>query len=108
MKTAGQELLGGREKKKFFKNDNERNLWIKLNAKRIQYCEKVVNNKIYEDLGDIEKEYTPLWISNNQLTFDEYLHNAPRFSFEELLILNDDQLLRLTREKFCHGSKNFF
>jgi hypothetical protein len=99
MKTAAQEIFGGREKKKFFKDDNERNLWIKLNAEHIRYGEKVVNNKIIEDLGSIDKAYSPLWISNNQLTYDEYMHDAPRISFEEFLTLSDDQLVRLTREK---------
>jgi len=108
MKTAAQEIFGGREKKKFFKDENERNLWIKLNAEHIRYGEKVVNNKIIEDLGSIDKAYSPLWISNNQLTFDEYMCNAPRISFEEFLTLTDDQLVRLTVEQNRQMIKKMF
>lgn len=108
METVGEKLFDGLEKKQYFKDENERNLWVKLNAEHIRYGEKVINNKIIEDLGDVDKAYTPLWISNNQLTFDEYMCDAPRISFEEFLTLSDDQLVRLTVERNRQMTKKMF
>jgi hypothetical protein len=85
--------------KNFFKSDTERNLWIKLNAERIRYSNKVANRIDEEDLGDIDKPFSPMWISNNQLEFDEHEREALRFSFEELLTLSQEELFRLSVER---------
>ncbi len=85
-------------KKSFFKSEDERQLWIRLNAERIQYSHKVLNG-IDEGLGDIDTQYSHMWISNNQLIYDEHNCDAPRFSFEELLTLSQQQLLRLNEDR---------
>ena len=43
--------------------------------------------------------YSPLWISNNQLTYDEYMEDQPRLSLEELSSMNHDDLLVLSEER---------
>lgn len=92
---------------KFFKTDSERQLWIKLNAEHIQYGEKVVNN-MDKEIGDINKVFSPMWVSKNQLEYDEANHDAPRFSFEELLTKSPDELVKLTRNRNAEKIKNMF
>jgi hypothetical protein len=84
--------------KNFFKTENERLLWIKLNAERIQYENKVKNNQDNE-LGDINEQFSYMNISKNQLTYDENECDAPRYSFDELLLLTPKELLGLSEEK---------
>lgn len=88
-----------KEKKIFFKSESERNLWVKLNAEVIRYFHETVNNKEREDLGDINTPFSYMWISNNQLTYDEYECDIPRFSFEELLTLDFNDLIKITRKQ---------
>jgi len=88
-----------KEKKIFFKSESERNLWVKLNAEVIRYFHETVNNKEREDLGDINTPFSYMWISNNQLTYDEYECDTPRFSFEELLTLDFNDLIKITRKR---------
>ena len=87
--------------KNFFKSNDERNLWIKLNAEIIQYGNEVLNYNYDKDLGDINKRFSPMWVSNNQLIYDENECEAPRFSFEELLTLTPKELhnLAINRNK---------
>ena len=92
----------------FFKNEKERNLWIHLNAERIRYGNMVINNIKNNDLGTIDKPYTPLWVSNNQLNFDEENRDAPRLSLEELSALSQDELLRISRKRNCEIIKELF
>lgn len=80
---------------KFFKSEEDRNLWIRLNAERIQYSHKKLN-KIDEDLGAIDKPYSHLWVSNNQLDYDEQKREVPRFSLEELSSLSMEELFKLS------------
>jgi hypothetical protein len=82
----------------FFKSDSERQLWIKLNAERIQYSQKVVNG-IDEDLGTFDNPWSHMSISKNQLKFDEATKDVPRFSLEELLTQSQQDLLRLSRSR---------
>jgi hypothetical protein len=82
--------------KNFFKSEAERNLWVKLNAEVIQYVNEILNHNFDKDLGDINKRFSPMWISNNQLIYDEHECDAPRFSFEELLMLTLQELHNLT------------
>ena len=77
-------LYEGKERKTFFKDEEERNLWVRLNAERIRHFQKTVNNQDQPDLGSIEIPYSHLWVSNNQLTYDEYMNTKPRFTLEEL------------------------
>ena len=86
--------------KNFFKSENERKLWIKLNAERIKYLNEVNNHTINEDLGDIDKEHSPMWISKNQLQYDENEKDNLRFSFEELLTLSPQELYKLAKRKY--------
>jgi len=85
-------LFEGKEQKQFFKNEAERNLWLRLNAEHVRYINKVVNGIDEQDLGAIDKPYTPYWVSNNQLTYDEYKCSEPRFSLEELAALHHNQI----------------
>lgn len=98
-KSIGEIFYENKEKKSFFRNDEERNLWIRLNAERIQYYHKTINNIDKQDLGSIDEKFSPLWISNNQLIYDEYMEDAPRFSLEELSAMNHDELLELSQER---------
>lgn len=84
-------------RKIFFKDRNERQLWIRLNAERIQYSEKMLNG-IEEDLGEPDKAFSIMQLSKNQIEYDEIKRNAPRFSFEELL-LPHPELLRLVESR---------
>ncbi len=79
--------------KNFFRNKGERELWIRLNAERIQYSKKMLNSEEHP-LGSISEPQSCMWISGNQLVYDEHCCESPRFSFEELL-LTREELLRL-------------
>jgi hypothetical protein len=96
------------ERKKFFKSESERNLWIKLNAERIKYANEVKNHMIGEGLGSIDIKYSPMWISRNQLDYDEHEADAPRFSFEELLTLSPPDLHRLSEQRTRTKLKEMF
>jgi hypothetical protein len=89
--------------KNFFKSNSERNLWIKLNAERIMYSNHIINPALNEDIGGVDEIDTPMYISSNQLEYDENEHDVPRFSFEELLLLSPNDLLKLANER--HGIK---
>ena len=91
------ELYKDKVRKNFFKDENQRNLWIRLNAEHIQYVNKKTNG-IDKPLGEIGQTYSFMQISANQLDYDEHMCNAPRFSFEEL-VLPHDELLRLARKR---------
>jgi hypothetical protein len=102
--------------KTFFKNENERNLWIRLNAERIQgynniiekYLEiksnEIISEVTSDNMGDMNKPYSYMWISKNQLEYDENNKDAPRFSLEQLLILTPKELFVLVQEK----NSNYF
>ena len=97
-------IYEGLEKKNFFRNEAALNLWLRLNAEHIRFFNKVVNGIDREDLGAIDKPYTPYWVSNNQLTYDEYKCDAPRFTLEELSSLSHEEILviceRRTKQVF--------
>ena len=92
---------------KFFKTDSERQLWIKLNAERIQYSQSVING-VNEELGDINEQYSTMWVSKNQLEYDEANCDTPRFSFEELLTKTQDELLILLHNKNVEKIEKIF
>jgi len=73
----------------FFKSDEERNLWIKLNAERIQYNSKV-RLGVDRELGTIKDPTSAMFQSNNQLTYDEMTQPELRFTLEELLLPEED------------------
>jgi len=91
-------LYKDKVKKNFFKDEKERLLWIRLNAQHIQYSSKKLN-RIDKPLGELGVPYTYMQISANQLEYDEYMCDAPRYSFEELLSLSDEEMFRLARER---------
>lgn len=85
--------------KNFFRNKGERELWIRLNAERIQHRNKMLNNE-EQPLGCISEPYSCMWVSKNQLDYDEHQREAPRFSFEELLMAREELFsLEINREK---------
>lgn len=87
---------------KFFNNEKDRNLWIKLNAERIQYMDFVVTNE-KKDLGDINTPYSPMWISKNQLEYDENNSNELRFTLEQFLLMSDKELFEYNFNNICSG-----
>ena len=84
-------------KKNFFKDESQRNLWIRLNAEHIQYNNKKVSG-IDKPLGKIGQPHSFQQISANQLDYDEHMCDAPRFSFEEL-VLPHDELFKLEKKR---------
>lgn len=78
--------------------DKYRMLWIKLNAERIQYAQKKLNN-IDEPLGDIDTLYSCMYVSKTQLEYDEKNCGEPRFSLEELSTLLPEELFRLAEKR---------
>jgi hypothetical protein len=94
-----EDLYQGKEQKNFFRNPDERNLWVRLNAERIRHSQKVINNRDEQDLGSIDKPYSPLWVSNNQLTYDEHMEDQPRFSLAELSAMSQDDLVNLSQQR---------
>ena len=92
--------------KNFFKDENERNLWVRLNAEHIQYANKILNH-IDKSLGEIGVPYSYMQISSNQLVYDEYMRDAPRFSFEEL-VLPHPELFRLSQKRNQEAIKKIF
>ncbi len=108
IKAEDQKLFEDKTRKQFFKSEEERNLWIRLNAEHILYSNKVLNHHDEQDLGDINKPFSPMWVSNNQLTYDEYMRDAPRHSFEELLMLSEVEMFKLARKKNEQVIKELF
>jgi len=93
------DLYRDKEKKNYFRNDEERNLWIRLNAERLRYSNKILNNIDEQDLGSMDEERSPIWISTNQLIYDEYMEDNLRFSLEELSGMNHEDLFELAQIK---------
>jgi len=92
------DLYLGMEKQSFFRNESDRTLWVRLNAERIRHLKKLSGDD-NTDLGTIDEIHSPIWISNNQLTYDEYMSDEPRFSLAELAGLSDDELFMLFEER---------
>ena len=99
-------LYKDKVKKNFFKDEKERLLWIRLNAQHIQYSSKKLN-RIDKPLGELGVPYTYMQISANQLEYNEYMCDAPRYSFEEL-VLPHDELLRLADKRNRAHIKKIF
>lgn len=91
-------LYGDKIRKNFFKSESDRNLWIKLNAERIQYSQKFLN-RVDLPLGEIGERFSCMQVSVNQLEYDEHERQAPRFSLEELLLLSEPELFKLADER---------
>lgn len=83
--------------KSFFKNNEERLLWIRLNAERIQYSTKKLNHNDVP-IGKIGELYSCMQISLNQLIFDQSVRGELRFSFEEL-VLSHEELFQLSQNR---------
>jgi hypothetical protein len=108
IKTHDKKLYENKEKKVFFRNDEERNLWIRLNAEHIRYCKKVVNRIDKPDLGSIDEPHTHMWVSNNQLVYDEFMEDAPRMSLAELSAMSQDELVILAEKRNEETIKKIF
>jgi hypothetical protein len=83
-------------RKSFFRSESERNVWIRLNAERLQYSDRMLNRE-ESPMGGVDEPHTYMWISRNQLDYDEHQRPAPRFSLEELL-LSPAELFRLEQQ----------
>ena len=84
-------------RKTFFRSESERSLWIRLNAERLQYGTRILKRE-ESPMGSGDEPHTYMWISKNQLDYDEHLREAPRFSLEELLLSPAD-LFRLEQQR---------
>jgi hypothetical protein len=104
------ELYKDKIKKNFFKDENQRNLWIRLNAEHIHYVAKKLNKIDFKqnlEIGKLGEPFSCMQISANQLDYDEHMCNAPRFSFEEL-VLPHDELLKLEKKRNGEMVKKMF
>jgi len=108
VKTESKKLFDRKVKKFFFRNEKERNLWIRLNAELIRYSQKTLNNGDEQDLGNIDKPYSYLWVSNNQLTYDEYMCDNPRMSLAELSAMSHKELFKLSKQRNQETIKEIF
>jgi hypothetical protein len=50
-------------------------------------------------MGDIDIRHSCMWVSNNQLTYDELECDKPRFSLEEFLTLSIPELYELAEKR---------
>jgi len=78
---------------KFFKSEVVRDIWIRLNAERIQYFFKMKNDERSEDFN-LCKE-----ISKEQLVYDETERSFLRYSLDDLLMLSPKELYNLQNHK---------
>jgi hypothetical protein len=104
------EMYKDKVRKKFFKDENQRNLWIRLNAEHIHYVAKKLNKIDFKqnlEIGKLGEPFSCMQISANQLDYDEHMCDAPRFSFEEL-VLPHDELLRLEKKRNGEMVKRMF
>ena len=95
------ELYKDKIRKNFFKDESQRNLWIRLNAEHIHYVAKKLNKIDFKqnlEIGKLGEPFSCMQISANQLDYDEHMCDATRFSFEEL-VLPHDELLRLENKR---------
>ena len=109
-KEIRHELYGEKVKKNFFKDEDQRNLWIRLNAEHIHYVAKKINKTDFQrhlELGKLGEPFSCMQISANQLDYDEHMCDAPRFSFEEL-VLPHDELLKLEKKRNGEMVKKMF
>lgn len=100
-KEIRDEIYKDKVKKNFFKNESQRNLWIRLNAEHIHYVAKKLNKIDFNqnlEIGKLGEPFSCMQISANQLDYDEHMCDAPRFSFEEL-VSPHDELLRLEQKR---------
>ncbi len=100
---------------KFFKTDSERALWIKLNAERqieweknLTYFDKKTqtHKPTIQALNPRTLE-TALEISERQLEYDEKHKDNLRYSLEELLTLNNDELNEIDLRRHQEWCKKF-
>jgi hypothetical protein len=104
------EMYKDKVRKNFFKDENQRNLWIRLNAEHIHYVAKKLNKIDFKqnlEIGKLGEPFSCMQISANQLDYDEHMCDAPRFSFEEL-VLPHDELLRLEKKRNGETIKKMF
>jgi hypothetical protein len=100
-KEIRDEMYKDKVKKNFFKDESQRNLWIRLNAEHIHYVAKKLNKVDFNqnlEIGKLGEPFSCMQISANQLDYDEHMCNAPRFSFEEL-VLSQDELFKLANKR---------
>ncbi|MFA5366337.1 MAG: hypothetical protein WC333_00240 [Dehalococcoidia bacterium] len=84
-------------KKNFFNSEKERDIWVKINAELVQYRNKMIN--LEKPMGGVDIRHSCMWVSNNQLTYDELECDKPRFSLEEFLTLTIPQLFELAEKR---------
>ena len=109
-KEIRDEMYKDKVKKNFFKDENQRNLWIRLNAEHIHYSAKRLNKIDFNqnlEVGKLGEPFSCMQISANQLDYDEHMCDAPRFSFEEL-VLPHEELFKLEEKRNKEKLKNMF
>jgi hypothetical protein len=84
-------------KKNFFNSEKEREIWVKINAELIQYRNRMIGHN--KSMGGVDERHSCMWVSNNQLTYDELECDKPRFSLEEFLTLTIPQLYELAEKR---------
>jgi hypothetical protein len=94
-------------KKIFFKSESDRDIWVRINAELVQYSNKIVNG-VDKELGDINIQYSPVWISDNQLTFDEHECDALRFTLKELLLTPIPELFKIAKQREDEETRRMF
>lgn len=96
-----------KERKNYFRNEKNRNLWIKLNAERVHYARTLMHEK-NNKMGSVDEPYSCMWISKNQLDWDEHESDKPRFSFEELILLQPAELYRIDKRREEEETRKIF
>ena len=85
-------------KNNLFESEDDRNLWRILNAKFILEFQQKVNNLETTNIGTIYEVYSCMWISNNQLNYDEGIGKL-RLSLEELLTFSFEDYMNYHHDK---------
>lgn len=88
-----------------FRSAADRNLYIRLNAERIDEFHQKVNRGA-PNMGAVDAPYSSMWISNNQVEYDEK-QGKLRFSMEQLLTLGPEDFLVLQQEHIREWGEKF-
>jgi len=93
---------------KFFKSNEDRELWIKLNAQHQIEWEKSLTyfDRVSQTYKPTQQALHPrtyndaLEVARNQLEYDEKNKDAPRYTLEEYLTLNLKELEAIRLKDF--------
>lgn len=71
-------------------------IWVRINAEIIQYGNRILNG-VEKEMGDLNTPHSPMWVSKNQLTYDEFECEVPRLSIEELLLNSIPEIFEILK-----------